>query len=152
MKCKCHEMSGSCEMKTCWRATPDFRRVGNILKDRYNYAILVDQSVLGNGVRGKRKRLFPRNRRKRPSETDLLYYERSPTFCEGRSDIGFQGITGRQCNRTSTSLDSCDSLCCGRGYNTIRQRRVERCHCRFKWCCEVECENCTIEEWITVCK
>nr|ALL53299.1 Wnt10 ligand [Thamnocephalus platyurus] len=152
MKCKCHGMSGSCEMKTCWRATPDFRRVGTILKDRYDYAILIDQSALGNGARGNPKRLLPRNRRKTPSETDLLYYERSPTFCEAKADVGFPGISGRRCNRTSTDVDSCDSLCCGRGYNTIRQRRVERCRCRFKWCCEVECENCTIEEWITVCK
>lgn len=48
VKCKCHGMSGSCEMKTCWRTTPDYRQVGKLLKERYRSAVLVDQNNVGN--------------------------------------------------------------------------------------------------------
>lgn len=49
VKCKCHGISGSCELKTCWRSTPEMRQIGRILKDRYRQAVLVEQSNLGNG-------------------------------------------------------------------------------------------------------
>ena len=50
VRCKCHGMSGSCEMKTCWKATPDFRRIGTVLKQRFDGAVLVDQTQIGNRV------------------------------------------------------------------------------------------------------
>ena len=167
VRCKCHGMSGSCELKTCWKAAPDFRVVGQALKERFRSAVLVDQSNLGNGSpllldrpnrRRSRPRQRPRPRRRtkprRPRELalDLLYYQRSPNFCEKDPSVDFPGTAGRQCNRTGIGVDGCASLCCGRGYNVIRQRRTDRCHCRFHWCCYVICQNCTIEEWITVCK
>lgn len=191
VRCKCHGMSGSCQLKTCWKSAPDFRVVGKILKERFRQAILVDQSNLGNGtpllyvnnkIRGtrrgkrppknqrgansnnnhpnKRPRQKPRGgtsrkmklHRKRDLTSDLLYYQRSPNFCEKDVSVDVPGTVGRRCNRTSTGGDGCASLCCGRGYNIVRQRRIERCHCRFHWCCFVECQNCTYEEWITVCK
>lgn len=62
------------------------------------------------------------------------------------------GTAGRQCNRTSRGVESCASLCCGRGYNMVKRRRTDRCHCRFHWCCYVQCQNCTVEEWIPICK
>lgn len=47
IKCKCHGMSGSCELKTCWRAVPELRVVGNILKEKFRTAKLIDQTNLG---------------------------------------------------------------------------------------------------------
>lgn len=52
------------------------------------------------------------------------------------------GTHGRKCNRTSTGLDSCSILCCGRGYNTKKIVLYERCNCKFQWCCNVRCETC----------
>ncbi|KAJ9577249.1 hypothetical protein L9F63_006223, partial [Diploptera punctata] len=151
VRCKCHGMSGSCELKTCWKAAPEFRVVGQALKERFRSAVLVDQSNLGNGSPFLLDRPNNNNRRRsRPHlALDLLYYQRSPNFCEKDSSVDFPGTAGRQCNRTSTGVDGCASLCCGRGYNVIRRRRTDRCHCRFHWCCYVVCQNCTIEEWIT---
>lgn len=165
IQCKCHGMSGSCEVKTCWKAAPDFRQVGRILKNRFRSALLVDQSNLGNGAplvfnrpRRKNQRNRPRNKpKKKPKKprelaTELLYYQKSPNFCDRDVSGDIPGTSGRQCNRTSIGSDGCSSLCCGRGYNMIKRRRVERCHCTFHWCCHVECQQCTIDEWVTICK
>ena len=38
LECKCHGVSGSCTMRTCWLAMQDFRRVGHYLKNKYNGA------------------------------------------------------------------------------------------------------------------
>ena len=44
IQCKCHGMSGSCEFKTCWKAVPEFREIGNILKEKYESAVNVEVS------------------------------------------------------------------------------------------------------------
>ncbi|XP_076177957.1 wnt oncogene analog 10 [Ptiloglossa arizonensis] len=171
VRCKCHGMSGSCELKTCWKVAPDFRIVGKTLKDRFRNAVLVAQSNLGSvtpltRVRGSRRRRPDRQRqrkhrgggaggrKRRPRDLakQLFYYQKSPNFCERDPAADIPGTAGRRCNKTSSGGDGCGSLCCGRGYNVVRQRRVERCKCKFHWCCFVRCQNCTVEEWITVCK
>ncbi|XP_071448622.1 protein Wnt-1 [Hetaerina americana] len=45
-ECKCHGMSGSCTVKTCWMRLPSFRVVGDHLKDRFDGAsrVLVSNS------------------------------------------------------------------------------------------------------------
>lgn len=42
--CKCHGMSGSCSVKTCWMRLPTFRVVGDSLKDRFDGASRVQVS------------------------------------------------------------------------------------------------------------
>lgn len=36
--CKCHGVSGSCSLKTCWLQLADFRQVGEFLKEKYDSA------------------------------------------------------------------------------------------------------------------
>ncbi|XP_011504792.1 PREDICTED: protein Wnt-10a [Ceratosolen solmsi marchali] len=184
VRCKCHGMSGSCELKTCWKVVPDFRIVGRTLKNRFRNAVAVAQSNFGNvtplnRVRGFRRRnrlehhrnqqrqrkhrnsasgLVPGNapgrkgRKVHQLAGQLFFFQKSPNFCERDSQADISGTSGRRCNRPSAGGDGCASLCCGRGYNVVRQRRTERCSCKFHWCCFVQCQNCTVEEWITVCK
>lgn len=33
-------------------------------------------------------------------------------------------------------------MCCGRGYNPYTEKLVERCHCKYHWCCYVTCKKC----------
>lgn len=165
-------MSGSCQLKTCWKSSPDFHTVGKVLKQQYRRAILVDQSNFGDGMivlknNGGKKRKSTSNRpskdievnrggikkksKKNRMENSLFYFQKSPNFCENDPSSDILGTHGRRCNRTSTSSDSCASLCCGRGYTLIREVTNQRCNCRFHWCCYVECQTCEQIEWISIC-
>ena len=44
LECKCHGVSGSCTIRTCWLAMMDFKRVGAHLRNKYNGATQVSSS------------------------------------------------------------------------------------------------------------
>lgn len=37
--CRCHGVSGSCAVRTCWRALPSFAKVGDLLKLKYETSV-----------------------------------------------------------------------------------------------------------------
>ncbi|KAH0535002.1 Protein Wnt-1 [Cotesia glomerata] len=143
-ECKCHGMSGSCTVKTCWMRLPLFKIVGDNLKDRFDGAsrVMISNSdrIRGSGnaiisnsasnfVHGSRQGLGRRQRysfqlkpynpeHKPPGLKDLVYLEPSPPFCDKNPKLGILGTQGRQCNDTSIGVDGCDLMCCGRGYKT----------------------------------
>lgn len=136
VSCKCHGVSGSCSLKTCWLQLADFRRVGDALKERYDGAA----AMRFNG-RGK---LVPQSGRfSPPGAADLVYLEPSPDYCLRNQSTGSPGTVGRLCNKTSEGTDGCELMCCGRGYDQYKAQLVERCHCKFHWCCYVKCKRCT---------
>ncbi|RUS72659.1 hypothetical protein EGW08_019581 [Elysia chlorotica] len=49
-RCKCHGMSGSCSIKTCWMMLPNFRRIGAKLKDKFDGASQVLPALLAFDV------------------------------------------------------------------------------------------------------
>ncbi|KAL8164771.1 UNVERIFIED_CONTAM: Protein Wnt-3a [Gekko kuhli] len=152
LKCKCHGLSGSCEVKTCWWSQPDFRVIGDYLKDKYDSAseMVVEKH---RESRGWVETLRPKyNFFKAPTERDLVYYENSPNFCEPNPETGSFGTRDRICNVTSHGIDGCDLLCCGRGHNTRTEKRKEKCHCIFHWCCYVSCQECTRVYDVHTCK
>lgn len=65
---------------------------------------------------------------------------------------GSLGTAGRVCNKTSRGTDGCEVMCCGRGYDTTRVKRITKCECKFKWCCAVECKDCEEAVDIHTCK
>lgn len=65
---------------------------------------------------------------------------------------GSVGTGGRVCNRTSRAVDSCEVMCCGRGYDTTRVSRTTKCECKFHWCCAVHCRDCNQEMDVHTCK
>ncbi|XP_014681062.1 PREDICTED: protein Wnt-10a-like [Priapulus caudatus] len=147
IKCKCHGMSGSCELKTCWRAVPVLHTVGEQLRDRYQYATRVQYS---NKHPGRMVTMY--SDREKPPRRNLVYYDASPNYCDADEHLHVVGTAERVCNKSSTDMDWCGTLCCGRGYNTVLVTKTDRCNCRFHWCCYVVCETCTRKEWVTVCK
>uniref|UniRef100_A0A8B9W3M7 Protein Wnt n=1 Tax=Bos mutus grunniens TaxID=30521 RepID=A0A8B9W3M7_BOSMU len=152
LECKCHGVSGSCTTKTCWTTLPKFREVGHLLKEKYNVAVQVEV------VRASRLRqpTFLRIKQLRsyqkPMETDLVYIEKSPNYCEEDAATGSVGTQGRLCNRTSPGADGCDTMCCGRGYNTHQYTKVWQCNCKFHWCCFVKCNTCSERTEVFTCK
>ena len=138
LKCRCHGVSGSCAVKTCWRTMPPFNQIGKSLKTRYEDSVQIAPKS-SSKLRRKDKRM----RRAPIDDHQLVYLQSSPNYCRHNMDRGIVGTRGRECKkRSSRGQDSCDLLCCGRGYNTEVVRYVERCHCKFIWCCEVKCKTC----------
>ncbi|XP_063073601.1 protein Wnt-16 [Engraulis encrasicolus] len=137
--CRCHGVSGSCAVKTCWRTMAPFERVGRYLKERYETSVQVRR-------REKGRRRVPVGRE------ELVFLHKSPNYCLEDRRLGVAGTRGRRCNRTSNGADGCGLLCCGRGYNTHVVRHVERCDCKFVWCCYVRCRRCESMNDMHTCK
>ncbi|XP_060807746.1 protein Wnt-7b [Amyelois transitella] len=156
-ECKCHGVSGSCTVQTCWRALPPFRAVAAALKEKYRKAKLVvprtDGLALGLGkTQFFIKRRHPEKSERQPRRSELVYLEPSPSYCEPDAASGAPGTHGRHCNRTSRGEDGCESLCCGRGYSTARAVARQQCRCRFHWCCRVSCDTCLVRTDTHICK
>ena len=130
-------MSGTCTMRTCWRRLSSFRKVGSYLKDRYNSAVQVMPTNDGDSLVPKEDSISP------PTNLDLYYSDSSPDFCQKNLQEGSLGTSGRQCDiETSGNPNSCDQLCCGRGYRKEVKIVKYNCNCRFQYCCDIKCDSC----------
>nr|XP_025745857.1 protein Wnt-9b [Callorhinus ursinus]XP_025745918.1 protein Wnt-9b [Callorhinus ursinus] len=147
--CKCHGVSGSCAVRTCWKQLSPFRETGQALKLRYDSAVKVSSAT--NEALGRLELWAPARpgsptKGLAPRSGDLVYMEDSPSFC--RPSKYSPGTAGRACSREA----SCSSLCCGRGYDTQSRLVAFSCHCQVQWCCYVECQQCVQEELLYTCK
>ncbi|XP_029190364.2 protein Wnt-1-like [Acropora millepora] len=144
-ECKCHGLSGSCTVRTCWKKMPHFRDVGDRLKARFDGAIKVLFSNKGDRLIKERETI------KDPTDLDLVYTATSPSFCKENPSLGSHGTVGRQCNDTSMGVEGCQLLCCGRGARATKTTVVKHCQCRFMWCCRVKCKKCRQEVEVHTC-
>ncbi|XP_070978277.1 protein Wnt-7b-like [Oncorhynchus clarkii lewisi] len=152
LECKCHGMSGSCTTKTCWTTLPKFREIGYILKERYGEAVQVEPVRASRLRQPSFLRLKESRGYQKPTDTDLVYLERSPNYCEEDTATGSTGTRGRLCNHTSPHTDGCNLMCCGRSHNTHQYTRVWQCNCKFQWCCFVKCNTCSERSEVFTCK
>uniref|UniRef100_A0A2I2YR55 Protein Wnt n=1 Tax=Gorilla gorilla gorilla TaxID=9595 RepID=A0A2I2YR55_GORGO len=146
LECKCHGVSGSCTLRTCWRALSDFRRTGDYLRRRYDGAVQVMATQDGANFTAARQGY------RRATRTDLVYFDNSPDYCVLDKAAGSLGTAGRVCSKTSKGTDGCEIMCCGRGYDTTRVTRVTQCECKFHWCCAVRCKECRNTVDVHTCK
>ncbi|XP_072536018.1 wingless-type MMTV integration site family, member 4b [Salminus brasiliensis] len=149
VECKCHGVSGSCELRTCWKVMPPFRRVGAVLKERFDGATEVRLTRVGS-----RTALLPKDPQvKPPAARDLVYLSASPDFCRLDPENGIPGTAGRRCNGTSRlAPDGCELVCCGPGFRAGRAEVIQRCSCKFSWCCSVRCQQCKNTVLIHTCR
>ncbi|XP_059806279.1 wingless-type MMTV integration site family, member 2Bb isoform X2 [Hypanus sabinus] len=75
LECKCHGVSGSCTLRTCWLAMADFRKTGDYLRKKYNLAIQVTMNQDGTGF------TVTNRHSGRLIKNELVYFENSPDYC-----------------------------------------------------------------------
>ncbi|CAK8689171.1 protein Wnt-5a-like [Clavelina lepadiformis] len=131
--CKCHGVSGSCSLKTCWMQIPNFRQIGDELKNLYGGA-----AEVRSNSRGKIRRRDGQN----IELNSLVFLESSPDYCDRHRRTGVTGTRGRECEVGSHGPDGCGFLCCGRGSTPHQITETVKCRCKFEWCCEVKCDTC----------
>lgn len=91
MKCKCHGVSGSCSIRTCWKGLQDLREIAIDLKTKYLSATKVVHRPMGT-----RKQLVPKDIDIRPvRENELVYLQSSPDFCAKNEKQGSVGTQDR---------------------------------------------------------
>lgn len=147
--CKCHGISGSCQVNTCWLSVPDLSRVGEYLKRQYRLAAKVGaMSAKETSIVSLKEELNAINTDK------LVFADASPDYCYENTKLGINGTLGRYCSRAKhradgtevsrNERDSCDRLCTKCGYKIKRERlnTEKQCDCRFVYCCSVECKRC----------
>uniref|UniRef100_A0A914RMQ1 Protein Wnt n=1 Tax=Parascaris equorum TaxID=6256 RepID=A0A914RMQ1_PAREQ len=114
------------------------REVGTIIKDKFDGATEVAIIEEDNKPTIVRKNV----QFKRHTKADLVYLDSSPDYCEPDPARGVLGTHGRLCNVSSHGIDGCELLCCYRGFETRVRRVMDRCNCKFHYCCRVDCELC----------
>ncbi|XP_061835287.1 protein Wnt-9a [Nerophis lumbriciformis] len=165
--CKCHGVSGSCTVQTCWRQLMPFHEIGKQLKQRYETSVKVGSSTneaTGEGdisASGRAQHQQQQQQQQTPQHPhhhmsglsdqiprtmDLLHIEDSPSFC--RPSKYSSGTAARKCYKDK----NCDAICCGRGHNTQSREVTRPCQCQVRWCCYVECKQCTQREEVYTCK
>jgi hypothetical protein len=105
-QCKCHGVSGSCNIKTCWRALPRVQDVAARLKRRY--ATATEVALRRRGVAGRRHLQPALQLAAAPPQPasrgmallhygreDLLYATKSPDYCNPDPKYGSIGTRGR---------------------------------------------------------
>ncbi|CAH0391844.1 unnamed protein product [Bemisia tabaci] len=107
-ECKCHGVSGSCTMKTCWKTLPPFRLIGDHLMHRYWRARGVSAVPVPSASKTSTREVRPlqltlrraRSVQKTPKRSELVFLQSSPNYCERNLSMGSLGTnpTGAICS------------------------------------------------------
>ena len=138
-------------MKTCTRYIPDERRIGQLLKKKYENAqeVVVVQErtnlpyeLLKVDAKSSESDQKPPQF---PDHTQLVYKEDSPNYCSPNSDYGATGVSGRECLLEADPYTApkrkglCKEVCCKAGWRTelVTEERV--CSCLIDSKCNQVC-------------
>jgi hypothetical protein len=91
-ECKCHGVSGSCAVRTCWRALPPFAAVGAALRDKYSRARLVAAPPSGAGAPADLRLRAPPTTRDIGTTLDFLHIVIIPPFLR-RVDVTQESLS-----------------------------------------------------------
>ncbi|NWQ77724.1 WNT9A protein, partial [Columbina picui] len=139
----CGNAGVGCDGLFCWRGEVSVKGLHpgfvTVIQDTTNEAT-------GEGDISPPKKSIPGHSDQIPRTTDLVYIDDSPSFC--MMSRYSPGTSGRKCYKDK----NCDSICCGRGHNTQSRVVTRPCQCQVRWCCYVECKQCTQREEVYTCK
>ena len=158
--CICHGPSGSCSVKTCWRKLPDLHTIGNMIRNKYDEAIKVFVQHTKEAPATLRS---VGDEPVTPTTDYLVFMKTSPDYCLNNTNY----TEGRQCIPESVKSDIeagtplyakvdeklpvCEDFCCNGDYELESKTIVESCNCRFVWCCDIMCEECTTTQNTYTC-
>lgn len=93
LQCKCHGVSGSCNIKTCWKSIPSLEDIGHKLLRKFTNAkeVSKNQLILNEELYDTYD-LFDRTR---TNKEELIYLTKSPDYCTKDIRLGSFGTTGR---------------------------------------------------------
>ena len=94
-QCKCHGVSGSCSVKTCWRALADLPAVAERIYHSYVRAVEVRWRRLPRSSGHRRLLPVAHTGRTNFSDDDLLFYTQSPDYCRPEPQLGSPGTANR---------------------------------------------------------
>ncbi|XP_065655292.1 protein Wnt-4 [Hydra vulgaris] len=137
LNCRCHGASGACAVRKCIQQLPSFNTISVQVMNKYLNAIYV-----GSDNNGISPQLIPHNGKQKITPVDLVYNVESPDFCEYDQKTGSLGTKGRICKKDSQGSDSCEKLCCNRGFIEKTTNSTVACRCKFTYCCQVTCDSC----------
>ena len=154
--CKCHGVSGSCSLQTCWTKSNDFAEVGRYLHRQYKKAVKVEAlpSGLYRADDAEPNRVHSRNLKAlvndRVRKRKLVYTSASPNYCLANPLLAFPGVLGRACTVEATAenpaaeIKTCSDACtaCGLTPALVEEEVEVTCKCKFEWCCDVQCQKC----------
>ena len=134
-ECRCHGVSGSCELQICRLRPSKFADISEEL-----YSTLY-----------KTARYIPPFEEVGPTTGQLVYGRRSINYCRPNVILDYSGVQqGRECS----SAESCEEACCQRGYDVFTEvKLVENCQCFFSWnIVNIQCRPCEKKVTRMVCK
>jgi hypothetical protein len=149
-KCRCHGISGSCVTKTCWQVVPELPTLISMLRSKYLHAnqvemapnssslVLISDNLNTTSGRHQRSLKEGYGQERKPAPGELVFIDKTPDICELRQSNGVPLSVGREC----ANEQECNRLCCNRGFIQIREVQMERCNCKFVYCCRVDCDQC----------
>ena len=147
--CRCHGVSASCGVKTCYKPAPSIQTVTAYLKLLYQRSC----KVYSNQLHGNQHAYISNCTKRAPQDNELVYLESSPNYCFRDLARGSLGVSGRLCKlEPASSPGSCNHLCCGRGRVSKKVSEEIDCDCRFVWCCKIDCKKCVREKTQYHCK
>ena len=136
--CRCHGITGSCNVMTCKYKTVDYDEVAKVMPAKYDSAKAVTDDASGE--------LESTGPEDDPTSKDLVYSCDIPYRCEHNEALGIPGTSGRECNPSDrTAPNYCGTLCCGRGYYSVTTRKPIQ-ECVFVYCCWFNCTVTSYEE------
>lgn len=153
-RCKCHGVSGSCSMKTCWRVISTMREIGQILKSQHINALRV--SIEHRSIGPAVLRTVGSNSMTPMLDNHLVYIKTSINYCIKNRNY----TIGRECaprdllkkvklglplpaGQINKEAPVCEDICCGQLFRLDRTVSSYYCNCRFIWCCDILCDICT---------
>ncbi|MEQ2197276.1 hypothetical protein XENOCAPTIV_027014 [Xenoophorus captivus] len=87
------------------------------------------------------------------SQTFVDEPERAKGLSAGRPLMNLHNNeAGRKARTSRLAPDGCELVCCGPGYRAGRAEVVQRCSCKFSWCCSVRCQQCKNTVTIHTCR